>query len=84
MREFVQKDKTIYKAPRFSAAFIGMTSGVAVCICFGFLLVCMKRRNYVQPSGTSFAARSNPTAVVCKPAQGLTYLKIKCSYFGFN
>ena len=51
-----------------AAAFIGMTSGVAVCLCFGILLVCMKRRNYVQFGGPTWAPSSTPATMVSSSA----------------
>ncbi|KAL5247760.1 hypothetical protein ACHWQZ_G019594 [Mnemiopsis leidyi] len=54
----VNPDGDIWKS-----AFIGMTSGVAVCLCFGILLVCMKRRNYVQFGGPTWAPSSTPATM---------------------
>lgn len=50
-----------------SAAFIGMTCAVVVCICFALVAMCMKRRNYVQPGGASWSvSHSAPTSVVSR------------------
>ena len=57
-----------------SAAFVGMTCGVAVSVCFGFLLVCMKRRNYVQPGGVTWDPRTTPASMVSSVY--ISYIKV--------